>query len=509
MKQVLLAASLSLLLAGTTQAQNWNETTNGGGDSGIHNAAQSTTGNTALTTISGGLAQNGGDHVDCYRIMITDAAQFYATSDPSMDPAAVVGETDTRLWLWSADGSTPISVNDDTPDQPGGGDTPGLLSFMSFPGNPLYVVAPVNPVTTMIVDDTVYTLCYSYFPNDPDAAGGADMVPVGTAFEALNGPNPAATPFVAYENTGTDAPATYTIALRGVSTSDFVGVPPSADLSITKTDGVASVTAGGSTTYTITASNAGPDPAPGSTVADTFDAVLTCTWTCVGAGGGTCIANGAGNISDTVNLPVGGSVTYTASCTISGAASGNLVNTATVAAGAPAVDPAPGNNSATDTDTVGPANIAPIFAYNPASGGQVDFTGGTTVGTQGSASVSVSIGTPGSGTSTTTLSCSAPSAPFSGFGQVVTATGAGAISGGPLSGTCTLGAAPVTQTLNCIEDRAGAATAVSFTLACPAGTAILVPDVPVPTLGDAARRWMALIVLGIGLLVLGLHQRRS
>src|SRR6185295_7384575 len=46
----------------------------------------------------------------------------------------------------------------------------------------------------------------------------------------------------------------------------------SADLSITKTDGVATATPGGSVTYTITASNAGADPVTGATVADTFPA---------------------------------------------------------------------------------------------------------------------------------------------------------------------------------------------------------------------------------------------
>ena len=39
---------------------------------------------------------------------------------------------------------------------------------------------------------------------------------------------------------------------------------------ITKTDGVTTATPGGSVTYTITASNAGPNNAPGATVADTF-----------------------------------------------------------------------------------------------------------------------------------------------------------------------------------------------------------------------------------------------
>ena len=38
------------------------------------------------------------------------------------------------------------------------------------------------------------------------------------------------------------------------------------------------------------------------------------------AAGGTCTANGAGNINDVVNLPVGGSVTYSATCPIDPAA---------------------------------------------------------------------------------------------------------------------------------------------------------------------------------------------
>jgi uncharacterized repeat protein (TIGR01451 family) len=136
------------------------------------------------------------------------------------------------------------------------------------------------------------------------------------------------------------------------SATDTDTLTPQANLGITKTDGVTTATAGGSVTYTITASNAGPSNAPGSTVADTFPASLTCTWTCVGAGGGTCTASGSGNIADTVNLPAGGSTTHTASCTISASASGTLSNTATVAAPAGVTDPTPGNNSATDSDTL-------------------------------------------------------------------------------------------------------------------------------------------------------------
>ena len=135
----------------------------------------------------------------------------------------------------------------------------------------------------------------------------------------------------------------------------LVGLFPVADLAITKTDGVTTATPGGTVTYTIVASNAGPDAEPAVTVADTFAATLTCTWTCAGAGGGTCTAGPVnGNINDSANLPVGGSVTYTASCTISGTATGSLVNTATVTGTGATSDPNSANNSATDTDTLTP-----------------------------------------------------------------------------------------------------------------------------------------------------------
>lgn len=147
-----------------------------------------------------------------------------------------------------------------------------------------------------------------------------------------------------------------TVQLAGLAIDDVSVVAcqaSTADLSITKTDGVVTATPGGSVTYTITASNAGPSAVNPATVADTFPAILTCTWTCVGAGGGTCTAAGSGNVNDTtVNLPTGGSVTYTASCAINPAATGTLVNTATVGSGV--TDPNPGNDSATDTDTLTP-----------------------------------------------------------------------------------------------------------------------------------------------------------
>lgn len=148
------------------------------------------------------------------------------------------------------------------------------------------------------------------------------------------------------------------------STITVTAMPPP-DLSISVTDGVTQVNPGGTTTYTIIATNNGPSPAPGSTVADTFPAALTCAWTCAGAGGGTCTASGSGNINNTVNLPVGANVTYTAVCSISGSASGLLSNTATISSPPGATDPVPGNNSATDTDSlIVVANLALTLTDN-------------------------------------------------------------------------------------------------------------------------------------------------
>jgi uncharacterized repeat protein (TIGR01451 family) len=123
------------------------------------------------------------------------------------------------------------------------------------------------------------------------------------------------------------------------------------DLVITKTDGETTKAPGTSVTYTITASNAGPEPVAGATVTDVIPAAITGVgWTCAGAGGGTCTAAGAGNLSDGVDLPVGGSVTYMLTGTIDASATGTLSNTATVTLPNGMMDPVPGNNSATDTD---------------------------------------------------------------------------------------------------------------------------------------------------------------
>ena len=76
-----------------------------------------------------------------------------------------------------------------------------------------------------------------------------------------------------------------------------------------------------------------PGPAQSATplVTDSFPAELNCTFTSVAAGGASGnTPAGAGNIADTLVLPVGGSVTYTVPCDIDPDATGTLANTASV-----------------------------------------------------------------------------------------------------------------------------------------------------------------------------------
>ena len=129
---------------------------------------------------------------------------------------------------------------------------------------------------------------------------------------------------------------------------------PIADLAITKTDLNSSYIPGGTVTYTITVANNGPRDINGAVVTDTFDTsrLNNITWTCAYAGGASSTCSGSGNINDTAYLPNGATITYSVATNVSGSATGNLVNTASVSLPAGYTDPVPGNNAATDTDTV-------------------------------------------------------------------------------------------------------------------------------------------------------------
>lgn len=80
----------------------------------------------------------------------------------------------------------------------------------------------------------------------------------------------------------------------------------------------------------------------GASVDDSFPVEVTgITWQCVASPGASCTASGSGAIHDTVDLPAGATVTYTAT----GTAAGIGTNAATVTPPSGVQDDSPGNNS--------------------------------------------------------------------------------------------------------------------------------------------------------------------
>ena len=127
---------------------------------------------------------------------------------------------------------------------------------------------------------------------------------------------------------------------------------PSADVSVTITDGQSTTASGNTVIYTIVGKNTGPSPAASSFVSDIMPSGLSgVTWLCTASGGASCPASGNGNINSSVDLPVGGSVTFTVTGTVS-ISTGNLVNTVTISGPGGVSEVQPSNNSATDSDLV-------------------------------------------------------------------------------------------------------------------------------------------------------------
>jgi uncharacterized repeat protein (TIGR01451 family)/uncharacterized repeat protein (TIGR02543 family) len=127
------------------------------------------------------------------------------------------------------------------------------------------------------------------------------------------------------------------------------------DLALTVTDGLAAVAWGSPVTYTVTVTNRGPTAVTGAHVTDVLPAQLTgASWTCTGAGGGSCPASGSGGLDALVDLPVGATATFLVGTTvISGSGSGTLTYGASVATPAGVTDSDVRNNSDADTDSIG------------------------------------------------------------------------------------------------------------------------------------------------------------
>lgn len=131
------------------------------------------------------------------------------------------------------------------------------------------------------------------------------------------------------------------------------------NLGVTKTDGNTTYQSGSNLTYTIVV-NSGPNPANGALVVDNAPVGTSISsWTATFAGA-TGTTSGTGNINQSVNIPNGGSITYTVVMAVSCSFSGNLTNTATVTAPSGTTDSNTANNTASDTDTQANVLVANI-----------------------------------------------------------------------------------------------------------------------------------------------------
>ena len=160
-----------------------------------------------------------------------------------------------------------------------------------------------------------------------------------------------------FSNTATVTPSSG--SAKSATDTDCVSLPK---LWITKVDNTGgssitssngNVTPGEWLTYTVVVGNSGPGTVTGASITDPIPADLTGgTWTATNTGGASGYSpTGTGNISNTVTLPAGSSITYVITGTVSPTATGSFSNTATV------TPPGGSAKSATDTDCVSLPNL--------------------------------------------------------------------------------------------------------------------------------------------------------
>ena len=210
-----LIACLGIMMSGTAFAQSWDEQIDGGGDAGDFPAPdgfQNTFGVGPLSNITGKInflpesTQIRDDWVDAYCITVTDAEEFYATTDPHQDPSAG-GFLDSRLWLFDLEGNL-VMGNNDSP-------TNWFKSLLTDPGS---YPGDVFDNPGSLVEGQKYILAIAGFDNDPEDAAGQNLATLGIS-DALWGPNPEAGSFDHWENGFFDGFGDYSIALNGATYS--------------------------------------------------------------------------------------------------------------------------------------------------------------------------------------------------------------------------------------------------------------------------------------------------
>nr|WP_052165663.1 DUF11 domain-containing protein [Micromonospora purpureochromogenes] len=130
-------------------------------------------------------------------------------------------------------------------------------------------------------------------------------------------------------------------------------------LAVTKTATPSPYVPGSPFTYTVTVTNGGPSDAVGATVADTLP-LAGFGWTCEASTGSACTASGTGDVTDTVTVRAGGTLTYTITGTVPAGTTGDLTNTATITPPSGAADPDCTPNCSATVVVAGPVQPTPV-----------------------------------------------------------------------------------------------------------------------------------------------------
>jgi uncharacterized repeat protein (TIGR01451 family) len=216
-----------------------------------------------------------------------------------------------------------------------------------------------------------------------------------------------------------------------------------------------SLTPGGTTTYTIGVTNAGPNDVAGVTVTDPEPPGITFgAWTCVPTGGAIC-GSGSGPVNDIVTIPNGGSITYTVPASIALNAPGPVVNTVTLGISGAVINT--GNNSATDTDPLAPLLGKTIVPNTIGVGG----TSSITLTLANNNNVPISLTSPLSDTMPAGVTTTTANTGTCG-GVTVTATTINMASGSAIpSGGCTIVVGITSSTVGMVTNTTSALQATS------------------------------------------------
>jgi uncharacterized repeat protein (TIGR01451 family) len=202
----------------------------------------------------------------------------------------------------------------------------GGTGTFTFTGNNGWAT---QPVTTTVAGTTVTSQSEALL-NANTATTLTESAPAGFSLQSITCTGLAAggtaTPTVNGVNGGSvllnaAATAPGTVAAPTNIICTFTNRKLAANLAITKTDGTTTAVAGSTISYTITATNTGPDTAAGATLQDSASAGLSCTTvTCSSTAAGMCpaasfpFANLNAGILISPNFPVGATATLVVTC---------------------------------------------------------------------------------------------------------------------------------------------------------------------------------------------------